>query len=521
MQQIKEEQKQQQTLRELLKRTSEQMSMALVSDQISKQQVQMQPQLNSIVSVSTLNPEPQARLKPCDNTAGNEGLAVGKNGSPQLQLPQTQGLAATWSLTKDLEAQQAVKLGAQQLNSDVPVSTLDREPRAKLKKKKKIAPCENMTENNGLAVRNKRSNEREETPACCDDEPKTKKANCGDSVESSSQFYTMSPEQKRIYFDFVDNDSICRQNQANEPQAKLGNLLAKIFDKEHKAPSDLKHHFGLQALIREWFACALAKRSLNLLAKASNFALMFGISMDRILSGVDEVGLEEAKDVVDRKGSTESADENVKECIGEKMTYLLTTFLEPRSVQIRNEEHGTMLNPVLPASLFSYISPQTCSSFQELSIRNRWILICETCRGVTKFYCSPMFEQNVLRWVDISRIDEALDIFSVIFAGEQFDMFLDCLAKQVSLHDVDGNVVRPIYSSTNIRLLSKYWGVRAGDDEAPSSMGKLKEALLDKSMPTINVKMMYASMQTMDKHLVSNYSCAVTIFYDIEISYIF
>ncbi|KAL3803322.1 hypothetical protein HJC23_009286 [Cyclotella cryptica] len=71
------------------------------------------------------------------------------------------------------------------------------------------------------------------------------------------------------------------------------NHLVRITSKRNLDFSSLKNHFGVQCMIREWIALAFSRRSFGYLAKASQMALKFGISMNRILSGVDEDGLEE------------------------------------------------------------------------------------------------------------------------------------------------------------------------------------------------------------------------------------
>lgn len=264
------------------------------------------------------------------------------------------------------------------------------------------------------------------------------------------------------------------------PEDALTHHLVKIFAASNE--TDLKHHFGLQALIRELIATALSTRSFRLLSRASDLAIQFGIDMDRILCGVD----------ADAAHS--------KDCIGGRMIYLLPMLLEPRAAPSRRNDECTMLKPQLPLSLLSYIAPPSCASFESMDVGNRWIMIRETNQGNTKVYCSPMFEKNVLSQAHAYQVEHHLDtdVFSLVFSKAQYNRFLAYLAQQVASQSSGDSGVCPVQIPTTIvRLLSKSW---AENGHVQITKGMLDKTELNK-MPTVDVSMMFTSKQTMDKHV--------------------
>jgi hypothetical protein len=239
-----------------------------------------------------------------------------------------------------------------------------------------------------------------------------------------------------------------------DPQSIIAERLVKMFENQGLS-STLKHHFGLEALLREWIALALLKRDFALLGKASDLALKFGMNMDRIVSKAfkdDVTGLTGG-----RIGSAA-----VKESCG--------------------------LTPSLPSSLLPYISHPSCSSFGEMVVRNRWIMIRETTQAVTKFYCSPMFEKNVLLHASMSQLysETFADVFALIFPDDHYLDFLEYLVRQIASHQT-GAEACPVRVPSKIRLLGATWG------NGTPSMGNVQ---------TLDVEMMFASVQTRDTHLV-------------------
>ncbi|KAL3773250.1 hypothetical protein ACHAWO_011517 [Cyclotella atomus] len=268
-----------------------------------------------------------------------------------------------------------------------------------------------------------------------------------------------------------------------DPEVHLADHLVKLLCQGSLHDCNLKHHFGMQALIREWLATAFSTRSFGLLSKASKLALKFDIDMETVMSGVDTRLT---------NGNTNFA--------GGPLNHLLSQLLAPRAAQSQRNEEQTMLRPNLPRSLLSYIAP-TCTSFDELDVGNRWILIRETCQGNTTFYCSPAFEKNILSWSHVSQIhqDGVADIFSLVFASEQeYGKFSASLSNQISAQSTESSQVCPVlFRATIHHLLSKSWSQIIGHDNAP-----VTKEMIDNTGPgtTIDVDAMLSGILTRDKH---------------------
>jgi hypothetical protein len=206
--------------------------------------------------------------------------------------------------------------------------------------------------------------------------------------------------------------------------------------------------------------------------------------MDRILCGV--------------------ADEDDHQyAVGSRMNYLLATLLEPRAQQTLPIHERHMLRPRLPKELLSVVGCQNCPTFRESEMRNRWIIIRETHRGITKFYCSPAFERNVLSWTHVSQIyeDNLADINSLIFVKDDFRKFLACNAHQISLHSVGGMPPKPVRAfNTKIRLLGRQWGQAKYDDPSWCRINKEMIAnVQDGNVVTLEMDLRFVSFPTMDK----------------------
>ena len=241
--------------------------------------------------------------------------------------------------------------------------------------------------------------------------------------------------------------------------------------------ASLKHHYGLQCQIREWISMALARRSFALLSKASSLAHRCDMHMDRILTGT----LENA---------------------GPRMYYLLSMLLEPQSkIRIPIEDRH-MLLPHFPPEFLSVIGCQNGRFFDESEIRNRWIIVRETRCGISRFFCSPAFERNVLCWAHVSQIyeDNLADIHSLIFVKDQFRRFLACNAYQIWSHSREGLPPRPVHAPrTRIRLLAKRWGqAKYQDDGVTNPVTKEMIHQVDDVM-TLEMDLLFVSFPTMDK----------------------
>ncbi len=237
---------------------------------------------------------------------------------------------------------------------------------------------------------------------------------------------------------------------------------------------------------------ALARRSFALLSKASSLAHRCNMHMDRILSGLDEDCNEDCGDSCGQK----------KTFAGPRMHYLLSMLLEPQSKISIPIEDRHMLLPHFPPAFLSVIGCQNGQFFQESEIRNRWIIVRETRCGISRFFCSPAFERNVLCWAHVSQIyeDNLADIHSLIFVKDQFRRFLACNAYQIWSHSEKGMPPRPVHApKTRIRLLSKRWGLaKYQDDGVTNPVTKAMIQQVDDVM-TIEMDLLFVSFPTMDK----------------------
>ncbi len=237
---------------------------------------------------------------------------------------------------------------------------------------------------------------------------------------------------------------------------------------------------------------ALARRSFALLSRASSLAHRCNMHMDRILSG----GFQD-----DDCGEGHAKCKN-KKCAGPRMHYLLSMLLEPQSkIRIPIEDRH-MLLPHFPPAFLSVIGCQNGQFFQESEIRNRWIIVRETRCGISRFFCSPAFERNVLCWAHVSQIyeDNLADIHSLIFVKDQFRRFLACNAYQIWSHSGEGMPPRPVHApKTRVRLLSKRWGLaNYQDDGVTNPVTKSMIQQVDDVM-TLEMDLLFVSFPTMDK----------------------
>ncbi|KAL7534307.1 hypothetical protein ACHAWF_004788 [Thalassiosira exigua] len=271
------------------------------------------------------------------------------------------------------------------------------------------------------------------------------------------------------------------------PEDAIGNHIARVCAKKAgQELNSLKNHYGLQCQIREWISMALIRRSFLLLSKAVSLANRCGIHMDMILCGVSD----------ETEGSNQSS-------MGGRMNYLLATLLEPRSQQVTPICERRMRVPHLPKQVISITGCQGCPSFFKDEMRNRWIIIRQTHRGITQFYCSPAFERNVLCWKHISQIyeDNLADINSLIFVKDDFRKFLLCNAHQISLHHTKGMMPKPVHAyKTKIRLLGKQWGqAEYGDSTAKDITKEMIQQVLDGGSMMLDMDLRFVSFPTMDK----------------------
>jgi hypothetical protein len=304
-----------------------------------------------------------------------------------------------------------------------------------------------------------------------------------------------------------------RPNEDVDPEETFFFYFIEEAKKIYNDTLSLKNHFGLQCLIREWIAIAFSKRSFELLAKASNLAVTFCIGMDRILCGVDEATASEIVEGEVQKEQSKAKDlgwskkpgseTSHSECfIGGRMNYLLSMLVEPRSSALADDVRYMRI-PHLPASILSLVAPRSCGSLRELDLQDRWVMIRQTSHGKTKFYCSPMFEKNVMSLTHMTQAyedDLAADVLSLVFSNGHFDQYLSSLAEQIVRKETEDSLYPAVLPNLKIRLLSKIW---------EDSSFRYRRTGLTKEMmnialnfaPVISVDATLISFQTMDTHL--------------------
>jgi hypothetical protein len=131
-------------------------------------------------------------------------------------------------------------------------------------------------------------------------------------------------------------------------------------------------HYGIRCLVRSWVAIAFRRRSFGLLARAANMACRCNIEMDQILC---EMG--------NQRG----------------MDFLYPTLLTERPKQEVLVEGGLSLSNVPDVvARACHFNPLDPTSFKD-----RLIFIRDINKGISSFYCSPGFEQNI---VSRSKIEE-------------------------------------------------------------------------------------------------------------------
>eukprot|EP00956_Cyclotella_meneghiniana_P033986 scaffold100775_cov72-Cyclotella_meneghiniana.AAC.6 len=271
------------------------------------------------------------------------------------------------------------------------------------------------------------------------------------------------------------------QNQVLDSDIDFISILTKVLQNNHSRDS-LKCHFGLQALIRQLIALSIARRNFDLLSQASNLALKFGLTMNRILCGV-----------IDDNPIVSSGD-----VVGSPMNYLLSMLLEPHPAQAHHSV-GNVFVPNLPRSLLACIAPLSCSSFGELDVGNRWVLIREASAGIANVYCSPMFEKSVVSSSQLSHHDDGIfGIFSTLLPKEMYKRLVSIVAEQISSNARGTDVqVFPVYEPSKICLRNCENSSQTETNVSEKTMpGKVPQD----DVLAVDVDIMFSSIQTMDKH---------------------
>jgi len=142
-----------------------------------------------------------------------------------------------------------------------------------------------------------------------------------------------------------------------------------------------RDHFGLQYLIREWVSLAFSRRSFSLLARASFVAAKMKIPMD---------------DIISNQSSYAAATGS------EPMEFLARDMLLPKS------ERKTLGYPIslleVPWDLLQAV--QIDPHRTDESVRNRWIGIRWTSKGISRFWASPLFARDFATVEEIGQVYE-------------------------------------------------------------------------------------------------------------------
>ncbi|KAL7537711.1 hypothetical protein ACHAXR_010406 [Thalassiosira sp. AJA248-18] len=325
---------------------------------------------------------------------------------------------------------------------------------------------------------------------------KTTNSNNSSAVKSNNGWSDVNRQRSTTSSQEASLSRSTSMNNFQTPEDAIGNHIARACAKNSgQKLTSLKNHYGLQCQIREWISMALIRRSFALLGKASSLANRCGIHMDRILCGVS--------DEVEDTTEVGIGNASFQRSMGSRMNYLLASLLEPRAHQTIPVHERHMLVPHLPKEFLSVVGCQACPTFQESDMRNRWIIIRQTHHGVTRFYCSPAFERNVLCWTHISQIYEEnlADINSLIFVKDDFRKFLACNAHQVSLHSTEGMPPSPIHApKLKIRLLGRQWGqTKYGNPPSGKITKEMIRQVQEGNAMTLEMDLRFVSFPTMDK----------------------
>jgi hypothetical protein len=131
-------------------------------------------------------------------------------------------------------------------------------------------------------------------------------------------------------------------------------------------------HFGLQYLVRSWVSLALRRRSFSLLSRAASVAVQSGISMDQVLCETEK-----------QRG----------------MDFLYPILLTP--IEQQNVLGTTLRLEEVPAALRTAVA---CSTAE--SVQNRWLWIREMRKGISRYYCSPAFQNDLASTESVAKTYE-------------------------------------------------------------------------------------------------------------------
>jgi hypothetical protein len=198
-------------------------------------------------------------------------------------------------------------------------------------------------------------------------------------------------------------------------------------------------HFGLNCMIRMWFATAIRRRSFDLMAKAAALAKRAGISMDDVFRD-DSLGREKIMHGVPMDGMGFLAQVMFMPSDTQQVTGSRLRWSElPEALLLAAEGCKTESQS---KSLLGHSGNQEPEDWnqepEDLShLGNRWIIIREIHCGISRYFVSPAFERDIVTW---SAVDETYkankrSVLSLIFTKiESKESVLKAMNQQVALH---------------------------------------------------------------------------------------
>lgn len=164
-----------------------------------------------------------------------------------------------------------------------------------------------------------------------------------------------------------------RKRKSSPGENRECTIEADVVEQTSKFGSN---HYGLHFVIRHWVSIAMTRRSFSLMDRASALACRCGISMDQVFCGLNEFPL-----------SATSVDGN------RAMSFLPNIILKPSSEQQVGGAELALTE--VPQDLLQAID---CLSSAARLPETRWITIREMKCGVSRYYVSPAFQNDIATW---------------------------------------------------------------------------------------------------------------------------
>jgi len=169
------------------------------------------------------------------------------------------------------------------------------------------------------------------------------------------------------------------------------------------------NHYGVRYLLRSWISFAFTRRSLALLHKAAGLAQTIGLKMDDLLL-----------DIEDGEGR----------CVQRGMDLLYPILLLPKERQ-----HVLGDEPIawdeIPGTL-----KQATACCEKKAPEDRWIWIREMRKGVSRYFLTRAFEQEIATRAEVSDTYRSGEraVIDLFLPSEHQPKHTEALAHQISIH---------------------------------------------------------------------------------------